>query len=131
MSKLPTAPPPGDKPVPTAPPPPPAWRHWLWPGALLVMVLLYLFLPGIPLTQPVSLKYSQFISDASAHKFVLRRAVKHHLYPLRNHQLTHGAQFCRVCTKCTGNRPHFVVLSLVVLQVEIKLLRKDSQSNSI
>src|ERR1022692_1593589 len=68
MSKLPTAPPPGDKPVPTAPPPPPAWRHWLWPGALLVMVLLYLFLPGIHLTQPVSLKYSQFISDASAHK---------------------------------------------------------------
>jgi cell division protease FtsH len=32
------------------------------------MVLLYLFLPGIHLTQPVSLKYSQFISDASAHK---------------------------------------------------------------
>ena len=68
MSKLPKAPPPGDKPVPTAPPPPPGWRHWLWPGALLVMVVLYLFLPGIHLTQPVSLKYSQFISDANAHK---------------------------------------------------------------
>ncbi len=68
MSKQPTSPPPGDKPVPTAPPPPPAWRHWLWPAALLVMVVLYLFLPGIHLTQPVSLKYSQFISDANAHK---------------------------------------------------------------
>ncbi len=68
MSKQPTSPPPGDKPVPTAPPPPPAWRHWLWPAALLVMVVLYLFLPGIHLTQPVSLHYSQFISDANAHK---------------------------------------------------------------
>src|ERR1035438_5039347 len=68
MSKQPIPPPPGDKPVPSAPPPPPAWRHWLWPAALLVMVVLYLFLPGIHLTQPVSLHYSQFISDANAHK---------------------------------------------------------------
>ena len=68
MSKQPTAPPPGDKPVPTAPPPPPAWRHWLWPAALLVMVVLYLFLPAIHGTQTVSLTYSQFISDANAHK---------------------------------------------------------------
>src|ERR1035438_134647 len=68
MSKLPKAPPPGDKPVPTAPPPPPAWRHWLWPGALPVVVVLSLFLPGLHLPQPVSLTYSQFISDANAHK---------------------------------------------------------------
>ncbi|MDX6394521.1 MAG: cell division protease FtsH [Streptosporangiaceae bacterium] len=68
MSKQPTSPPPGDKPVPTAPPPPPAWRHWLWPAALLVMVVLYLFLPAIHGTQTVSLTYSQFISDANAHK---------------------------------------------------------------
>ncbi len=68
MSKQPTAPPPGDKPVPTAPPPPPAWRHWLWPAALLAMVVLYLFLPAIHATQTVSLTYSQFISDANAHK---------------------------------------------------------------
>jgi cell division protease FtsH len=68
MSKQPTAPPRGDKPVPTAPPPPPAWRHWLWPAALLVTVVLYLFLPGIHVVQPVSLTYSQFISDAGAHK---------------------------------------------------------------
>ena len=45
MTKRPAAPPPGDKPVPTAPPPPPAWRHWLWPAALFVALLLYLFLP--------------------------------------------------------------------------------------
>ena len=68
MSKQPTSPPPGDKPVPTAPPPPPAWRHWLWPAAILVMVVLYLFLPAIHGTQTVSLTYSQFISDANAHK---------------------------------------------------------------
>ncbi len=68
MSKQPTAPPPGDRPVPTAPPPPPAWRHWLWPAALLVTVVLYLFLPAIHVTEPVSLKYSQFISDANGHK---------------------------------------------------------------
>jgi cell division protease FtsH len=61
-------PPHGDKPNPTAPPPPPAWRHWLWPIALLATVVLYLFLPGIHYTQPVSLSYSQFIADASAHK---------------------------------------------------------------
>jgi cell division protease FtsH len=61
-------PPQGDKPKPTAPPPPPAWRHWLWPIALLATIALYLFLPGIHVTQPVSLSYSQFIADASAHK---------------------------------------------------------------
>jgi cell division protease FtsH len=61
-------PPHGDKPVPTAPPPPPAWRHWLWPIALLATVALYLILPGIHVKQPVSLSYSQFIADASAHK---------------------------------------------------------------
>jgi cell division protease FtsH len=32
------------------------------------MVGLYLFLPGIHVTQPAALKYSQFISDASGHK---------------------------------------------------------------
>src|SRR6516162_1385157 len=61
-------PPHGDKPQPTAPPPPPAWRHWLWPIALLATIALYLFLPGIHYNQPVSLSYSQFIADANAHK---------------------------------------------------------------
>jgi cell division protease FtsH len=31
-------------------------------------ILLYIFLPGIHVDEPVSLSYSQFISDASAHK---------------------------------------------------------------
>jgi len=68
MSKQPKPPPPGDKAHPTAPPPPPGWRHWLWPIALLATVLLYIFLPGISVKTPVSLDYSQFITDASAHK---------------------------------------------------------------
>jgi cell division protease FtsH len=68
MSKQPNPPPQGDKPVRTAPPPPPGWRHWLWPVALLVSVILFLLLPGINVKQPVSLSYSQFIADATGHK---------------------------------------------------------------
>jgi cell division protease FtsH len=68
MTKKPVPPPPGDRPVRTAPPPPPGWRNWLWPAALLAMVLLYLFLPPIHTSRPVNLSYSQFISDASTHK---------------------------------------------------------------
>src|SRR5258708_20224494 len=68
MSKQPNPPPPGDKPVGTAPPPPPRWRYGLWPIALIAVVLLAYFLPGINIKTPVSLSYSQFIADASAHK---------------------------------------------------------------
>src|SRR6266704_164636 len=68
MSKQPNPPPPGDKPVRTAPPAPPRWLRWLWPIGLLVSVGLFLFLPGINVSTPVSLSYSQFIADASAHK---------------------------------------------------------------
>ena len=68
MTKRPAAPPPGDKPVPSAPPPPPAWRHWLWPGALFVALLLYLFLPAVHSAQQVTLSYSEFITQASDHK---------------------------------------------------------------
>jgi cell division protease FtsH len=68
MSKQPSSPPPGDRPARQAPPPPPGWRHWLWPIALLASLLLFIFLPGINVRQPVSLSYSQFIADASAHK---------------------------------------------------------------
>jgi cell division protease FtsH len=68
MSKQPNPPPPGDKPVRTAPPAPPGWRHWLWPVALLASLLLFVFLPGININQPVSLSYSQFIANANAHK---------------------------------------------------------------
>src|SRR6266702_5164021 len=68
MSKQPSSPPPGDKPAPTAPPPPPAWRHWLWPVALVAMLALYFFLPGINSTSTVTLSYSAFLSKASSHQ---------------------------------------------------------------
>ena len=68
MSKQPNPAPPGDKPVRTAPPPPPRWRHWLWPAALLAMIVLYLFLPALHVSSPAQLTYSQFTADASAHK---------------------------------------------------------------
>src|ERR1700757_3208656 len=67
MSKTPAAPPPGDKPVRTAPPPPPAWRHWLWIG-WLVVILLYVVTSFVHTTQPSELSYSQFIGNVSAHK---------------------------------------------------------------
>jgi cell division protease FtsH len=68
MTKRPIAPPPGDKPMPTAPPPPPRWRHWLWPAALVVTFFLYFILPGLHAGKQVTLSYSQFITNASQHK---------------------------------------------------------------
>ena len=68
VSKQPSAPPPGDRPSPTAPPPPPAWRHWLWPIALIGTLALYFLLPSINNTNTVTLSYSKFISTASQHK---------------------------------------------------------------
>src|SRR5215471_6895204 len=67
MSKQPSAPPPGDKPAPSAPPPPPAWRHWLWPIALGIALVLWIVLPTVH-SNSVGLTYSQFISDVQAHK---------------------------------------------------------------
>ena len=69
MSKQVTPPPPGDRPSPTAPPPPPAWRHWLWPIALLAALVLWVVLPTVHnANPPVTLTYSQFQSDLSAHQ---------------------------------------------------------------
>jgi cell division protease FtsH len=68
MSKQPTSPPPGDRPAPTAPPPPPAWRHWLWPVAIGLVLVAWLFLPAIHTRGQVTLTYSQFLSDVNAHK---------------------------------------------------------------
>ena len=68
MSKQPNVPPPGGKPVRTAPPQPPGWRQVLWPIALIAILLLWLLLPGIHVSTPVSLSYSQFIANASARK---------------------------------------------------------------
>jgi cell division protease FtsH len=68
MSKQPSAPPPGDRPTPSAPPPPPAWRHWLWPIALIATLALYFLLPSINTNNTVTLTYSQFITKASQHQ---------------------------------------------------------------
>jgi len=68
MSKQVTPPPRGDKPTPSAPPPPPAWRHWLWPIAIGIMLLLYLALPAVHTSSPAKLNYTQFLSDVSAHQ---------------------------------------------------------------
>src|ERR1039458_7349705 len=68
MSKQSQSPPRGDKPTPSAPPPPPGWRHWLWPAALMVALVLFLFLPRFGGVTSVNLSYSTFISDVQAHK---------------------------------------------------------------
>ena len=68
MSKQPSPPPERDRPTPTAPPPPPAWRHWLWPAAIGLTLLAWLFLPAVHTTPTVNLTYSQFLFDVSSHK---------------------------------------------------------------
>jgi cell division protease FtsH len=66
MSKQATPPPPGDKPVRSAPPPPPAWRNWLWPIMILVILGLWLYLPTR--SPSTNLSYSQFLSDVQKHQ---------------------------------------------------------------
>ncbi len=66
MSKQTNPPTPGDKPAPSAPPPPPSWRHWLLPLTLLVILLLWFYLPTR--SASTSLTYSQFISDVQKHQ---------------------------------------------------------------
>jgi cell division protease FtsH len=68
MSKQPVPPPPSDRPVRPAPPKPPGWRLWLWPILIVALVAVYFVAPAIHSTSPVSLTYSQFAADASAHK---------------------------------------------------------------
>jgi cell division protease FtsH len=68
MSKAPSPAPPGDRPTGSAPPRWPGWVRWLWLVALAVVVVMYVFLPGINVTTPVSLSYSRFVTDVSAHK---------------------------------------------------------------
>jgi cell division protease FtsH len=69
MSKQVSPPPPGDKPGPgNAPPPPPAWRHWLLPVGILVALFLWIYLPAVHSPGSTTLSYSQFVSDANAHK---------------------------------------------------------------
>jgi len=68
MTKQATPPPTNDKGAPTAPPPPPAWRHYLWLVAFGIFILLYIILPTTQSKQPVTLNYTQFLRDVSAHK---------------------------------------------------------------
>ncbi len=68
MSKQPIPPPDRDRPIKTAPPPPPGWRHGLWPLAIGLVLLAWLFLPAVHSTPTVTLTYSQFLSDVNAHK---------------------------------------------------------------
>jgi cell division protease FtsH len=66
MTKPASPPPERDKPTPVAPPPPPWWRHYLWVIAVVLFILLFFVLPATRITQPVTLTYSQFVSDVSA-----------------------------------------------------------------
>src|ERR1700722_3333259 len=68
MTKQAGVPPTMDKGVPVAPPPPPAWRHYLWAVAICLFVVLYFFVPATKSTKQVTLNYSQFLSDVTAHK---------------------------------------------------------------
>jgi cell division protease FtsH len=70
MTKQALPPPPGDRPSGNAPPRPPAWRHWLWPIAIGLSLLLWIVLPAAH-TKSVptdKLTYSQFLSDVDAHQ---------------------------------------------------------------
>ena len=62
MSKQAAPPPTGDKATPTAPPGPPAWRHYLWPLAIILSILLFLVVPATQ-SQQVTITYSQFLKD--------------------------------------------------------------------
>jgi cell division protease FtsH len=68
MSKQALPPPTNDSGTPTAPPAPPAWRHYLWLVALAMFVVLFFVLPATSGKGQVTLTYSQFLSDVSAHK---------------------------------------------------------------
>jgi cell division protease FtsH len=67
VSKQATPPPPGDRPSGSAPPPPPAWRHWLWPVAIGITLVLWLLLPTLHVNQ-VDLTYTQFLSRVNSHE---------------------------------------------------------------
>ncbi len=68
MTKQAASPPTNDKGTPVAPPPPPAWRHFLWPLAFVIMAVLFFLLPIATHSKQVTLNYSQFLNDVSAHK---------------------------------------------------------------
>jgi cell division protease FtsH len=68
MTKKAATPPTRDRATPTAPPPPPAWRHWLWLVALGLFIGLLFVVPATSSSKQVTLSYSQFVDDVTAHK---------------------------------------------------------------
>jgi cell division protease FtsH len=68
MTKQATTPPTPDRGAPTAPPPPPAWRHWLWLIALALFIALLFVVPATSPSKQVTLSYSQFVDDVTAHQ---------------------------------------------------------------
>jgi cell division protease FtsH len=66
MTKQALPPPEGGKPSPSAPPPPPAWRHWLWPIAILAALLLWFVVPSVQTSTTTNLTYSQFLNEVEA-----------------------------------------------------------------
>ena len=52
----------------SAPPPPPRWRHYLWLAALAFFIGLYFLVPATSSKTQVTLNYSKFLSDVTAHK---------------------------------------------------------------
>ncbi len=67
MTRYASTPPTNDQGTPVAPPQPPAWRHWLWPLAALICLLL-LFVVPVAKSTTETLTYTQFMKDVSAHK---------------------------------------------------------------
>jgi cell division protease FtsH len=68
LTKRATTPPTPGTAKPSAPPPPPPWRHYLWPVAVVIFLALFFLLPTRPSTTTVTLGYSQFMKDVSAHR---------------------------------------------------------------
>ncbi len=66
MTRHAATPPTRDKGAPSAPPPPPAWRHFLWPVALLIFFVLLFVVPVTQSSKQVTLNYTQFLKDVSA-----------------------------------------------------------------
>lgn len=101
MTKPASAPPGRDKGAPTAPPPPPAWRHWLWLVALAFFVALLFVVPATKSSSPVTLSYSQFLKDVSAHQV---KTVSISSDNAASGTLTNGSQYTTVIPPQAGQQ---------------------------
>jgi cell division protease FtsH len=66
MTRQAGTPPTRDRGAPSAPPPPPAWRHFLWPIALVIFFVLLFVVPVTQSSKQVTLNYTQFLKDVTA-----------------------------------------------------------------